>query len=66
MIPGLNMDRPGPKRRRTCPELMGSPTAARRRGSGYSYDRPPRGMGKENEDVWPEDVEIAFFECEWD
>jgi hypothetical protein len=68
MIPGLNMDRPDPdpsvyrpepKRRKTCPdELMSSPIKRCR------VAMEKRGSGKDGEDVWPTDVEIAFFEGE--
>lgn len=72
MIPGLAinhpapeihpdlLDRPEPKRRKTCPEIYtttSSPTKS-------SIAKGKRGAGKDGEDVWPTDVEVAFFECE--
>ena len=57
MIPGMNMDRPEPKRRKTCPEIVSSPTSRRR------DLKDKRGAGKDGEDVWPVEVESAFFEC---
>lgn len=73
MIPGLAINHPapeihpdladrpaGPKRRKTCPEIYttsSSPTKAVAKGK--------RGAGKDGEDVWPTEVEVAFFECKW-
>jgi hypothetical protein len=69
MIPGLAverpapeihpdlLDRPEPKRRKTCPEIFtieSSPTKSMKN---------KRGAGKDGEDVWPTEVEVAFFEC---
>lgn len=64
MIPGLSMDRPEAKRRKTCPELtvaQSSPTP--QRYESRRYEEGKKGAGKDGEDVWPEDVEVAFFEC---
>lgn len=70
MIPGLAinrpapeihpdlLDRPEPKRRKTCPEIYtttSSPTKSIRKDA-------KRGAGKDGEDVWPTEVEVAFFE----
>ena len=71
-IPGLSMDRPAPKRSKTAPShILSSPpsstgtaiassTPARKAPNPTREKRP---AGKNGEDVWPEDVEIAFFEC---
>lgn len=60
MIPGLAVDgmpqRPDIKRRKTCPEITSSPTKR--------ICKEKKGAGKDGENVWPEDTEIAFFECE--
>ena len=74
-IPGLSMDRPAPKRSKTAPSsshILSSPPSETGTAVATSTPirRPPnpnrekRPAGKNGEDVWPEDVEIAFFECE--
>lgn len=73
-IPGLSMDRPAVKRSKTAPgQILSSPpsstgtaitlTAAPTR-KPINPNREKRPAGKNGEDVWPEEVEIAFFECE--
>lgn len=49
--------RPGMKRRRTAPSLMSTPT---RQEGGYVVAEK-RGNGKDGQDVWPTDVEDAFY-----
>lgn len=74
-IPGLSMDRPAPpKRSKTAPgNILSSPPSST--GTAVTLTaapvrKPPnpnrekRPAGKNGEDVWPEEVEIAFFECE--
>lgn len=55
-----SQDRPEPKRRKTCPEIFthdSSPTSAMKLATAK------KGAGKDGEDVWPTEVEVAFFEC---
>lgn len=71
MIPGLAIDRPvpdihpdlqdrpEPKRRKTCPEIYTTTSSPTK-----SIGKAKRGAGKDGEDVWPTEVEVAFFECE--
>lgn len=71
MIPGLAIDRPAPeihpdfldrpepKRRKTCPDIYTTTSSPTK-----SIGKSKRGAGKDGEDVWPTDVEVAFFECE--
>merc|ERR1711939_933390 len=69
MIPGLAIDRPAPeihpdfldrpepKRRKTCPDIYTTTSSPTK-----SIGKSKRGAGKDGEDVWPTEVEVAFFE----